>query len=110
MSRQSGDDRVPDRSSFAEQRRAPGIIPDTETTRGPYPGREDDGEDDDYSELLRAAWERLEPQVRSQKALLATPSMKGGGVEVTHCAAAASNGYCDSLCLLPAFVFCKQRA
>ena len=82
MARQSADGRTPDRSSFAEQRHAAGIIPDTETTRGPFPGREAEGEDDDYSELLRAAWERLEPQVRSQKALLATPSMKGG-VQVT---------------------------
>ena len=84
MSRQSGEGRTPpDRSSFAEQRRPAGIIPDTETTRGPFPGREADGEDDDYSELLRAAWEQLEPQVRSQKALLATPSMKGGSVQVS---------------------------
>ena len=86
MSRQSVDGRTPDRSSFAEQRQPAGIIPDTETTRGPFPGREAEGEYDDYSELLRAAWERLEPQVRSQKALLATPSMKGGVQVISqHC-------------------------
>ena len=94
MSRQSGDGRAPDRSSFAEQRRPAGIIPDTETTRAPYPGREAEGGDDDYSELLRAAWEQLEPQVRSQKALLASPSMKHGVQVMPHhacpCAGVAS--------------------
>ena len=87
MSRPSGDGRPPERSSFAENRptaTSPKIIPDTETTRGPFPGREDNGEEDDYSELLRAAWERLEPQVRSQKALLATPSMKGSAQVITY--------------------------
>ena len=83
MSRASGDGRAPDRSSFAEGRPTAGIIPDTETTRAPYPGREDNGEEDDYSELLRAAWEQLEPQVRSQKALLATPSIKGSVQVIT---------------------------
>jgi len=39
-------------------------------SRGPYPGREDDGDDEDYTELLRAAYERIEPDLRSRKALL----------------------------------------
>ena len=41
-----------------------------QVSRGPYPGREDDGDDEDYTELLRAAYERIEPDLRSRKALL----------------------------------------
>ncbi len=39
-------------------------------SRGPFPGREDDGDEEDYTELLRAAYEKLEPDLRSRKALL----------------------------------------
>ena len=41
-----------------------------QVSRGPYPGREDTGDEEDYTELLRAAYEGLEPDLRSRKALL----------------------------------------
>ena len=54
-------------------------------SRGPYPGREDDGGDnEDYTELLRAAYEKLEPDLRSRKALLVNKRV-GSKVCAKHC-------------------------
>ena len=55
-----------------------------QVSRGPYPGREDIGDDEDYTELLRAAYERLEPDLRSRKALLMNKRV-GSKVRMQKC-------------------------
>ena len=64
----------PDRSGYHDQHtHAKGCDKpqlDSQVSRGPYPGRENTGDDEDYTELLRAAYERLEPDLRSRKAVL----------------------------------------